>query len=221
MAEPINQPLMKDITTNSGGTVTIGNKVYVLNSVNKQKDEGNTSASGKFHIVWHWTAGTDASLYDDYHFNISVDVTKTKAVAFKTLQFSEKGQHLWQRNTGAIGFSFCALSTNAENKPTPVMVDAGVILTAEVCAWKGIDPRGTILLPEKKYTRSSDSMANTGRDVAFPTIADHATFARKDGYYPDRVDIDTLLPVLVKRAQEHFDLLKQGKTQFRYLPIIK
>lgn len=221
MTEPINQPLMKDITANRGGTVTIGNKVYVINSVNKQRDEGNTSASGALHIVWHWTAGTDASLYDDYHFNVSVDTTKTKAVVFKALQFSEKGQHLWQRNTGTIGFSFCALSTNAANKPTPVMVDAGAILTAEVCAWKGIDPRGTIVLPEKKYVASSDSMSNTGKYIAFPNISDHASFARKDGYYPDRVDIDTLLPVLVKKAQAHYDLLKQGKAKFTYLPIIK
>jgi hypothetical protein len=215
---------MLDVSGLKQGTpISCGNKAFNLKRVNSQRDDGNAFDSflnTSYGIVWHWTAGNSTDLYDDYHFNVSTGIDK-KPIVFKTLKFTEKGQHLWGRNSGMIGLGFCALSTQAGNKPTAEMIDTGALLTAEICAWKRIDPKGFLKLPGKQQTADGKALYNTGHTVSIPTIADHATYAKSDGYYPDRVDVAEILPILTRKAIAYYDELKKGKRSFVFLSLLQ
>lgn len=139
-------------------------------------------------VVLHWTAGGYAQCYDSYHFNIAYDAKVPRACVVKSLKLTQKGQHLWKRNTGAIGVTLCAMGT-AQLKVQPLQEQAA----AELCAE---------LLRHHRLTLKE--------------LTDHAEWAQVDGYYPERWDIGDRLPVIKKLTQTHLAKLTTGEVQPQY-----
>lgn len=169
-----------------------------VKSANSQKDSPLGKPVG---IVLHWSAGYKNQVWDEYHFNVAE--MYGLPVVVKTLKLSQKGQHLWKRNTGMIGVSISAMATT-ELTPSPAQCDATAILVAELCAWKQIDPCGEITL--------------TGFDktITMFAVEDHAAYAKVDGYFPDRWDIGKYFNVVMPKIREYYRDLKSGKRKFQF-----
>ena len=177
-------------------------------------------------LIYHWTAGTYDQCYDAYNLNIVFDPQKGVAHVVKTIKFSQLAQHLWGRNTGMVAITFCSMhravnsTSHAGQFPvTPAMLKVGAMVGAEVCAWYDIDPRAKLILPKKKI--SGSSLVTVGGQIEVPTVTDHATVAKHDGYFPDRWDVNAFMPVIQSQLLTHYDNLKSGKAQFMYKGIVK
>lgn len=171
-----------------------------LHSANGQKGE----PLGKItQLVLHWTAGDYRGVWDDYHYNVAFDRSEKRACIVKTLDLTQKGQHLWKRNTGAVGVSFCAMADH-RFPVTEEQKEACALLLAELCYKLNLDPR------------------------LKGTITDHAEWAKVDGYYPDRWDIGSqaagaanLLKPLEARTIAIWHELKAGKRKLTLESILK
>jgi hypothetical protein len=144
-------------------------------------------------ITLHWTAGSHTQTFPDYHFCVRGD-----GQVVQTLPIGIKGSHTWGRNTGNIGISLCAM---AKGYPvTAAQRESTAVLVAELAGCYGIDLHATIQLPELRLSPDGKRLIPTGRLRPFPALADHAVFARADGYFPDRWDIGDEFPRIRDRA---------------------
>ena len=217
---------------NKNKSVSAAGLNVALVAANDQKTEAMGTPIG---IVFHWTAGDYVTCYDDYHFCIAFDVKAQEPVIVRMLNWKNKGKHIWGYNTGMVGISFCAMADGvmldsthmrAVNYPVPAAcIEAAATLAAEICAWKAIDPFGTITLDEKIVQGSS--LVATGKTIDVPTILDHAYMAKKCGYFPERWDVQAYYPRLVNRAQAVYKELKGapmpggGKRSFFFESLLK
>lgn len=204
--------IIKDISKQMLGAFSINGIKFNLLSDNTR---GESSGVEK-HLVNHWTAGTATQLFNGYHYNITE--VNNEVFVFKTLNRKEKGQHVWGRNTGAIGNTLCCMYNN--KKPTDKMIDALAILNAEQCAWYNIDPRKQIQLAKKKRT-GVNSLVTVSGFINAPTVSDHSFFAKQDGYASDRWDIGDYMKIVYDKCLKYYDELKSGKRQFTFKEIIK
>lgn len=157
-------------------------------------------------ITLHWTAGTYDQVFHDYHGCIKGDGTYVQ-----TLPFDTKGSHCWGRNTGNVGLSFCAMA-DSRHPVTKFQIETMACVVAEICFVEGIVIRGVSKLP-KKHIVGQALVDMPGEHIIAPNVADHAWYAKQDGYYPDRWDIGNLLdPVLAKAAWYHDQLRTNKRT---------
>lgn len=204
-----------DISDKKEGFFVANGVRFYFNRNNSQKNE--TLGDPLFNVC-HWTAGSSLSIFDDYHFNITQ--YGNTVYVFKTLKWHEKGQHLWGRNSNAIGYTLCCMSS--PNKiPTGNMLDALAVLIAEVCAWKHMEPSKNINLPRKKYMKLDHrlSLVNIPGEISAPIITDHSFFGDNDGY--GNPDIKKYIADIRKKAIKVFDELKSAKRQFVSLSLLK
>jgi hypothetical protein len=141
--------------------------------------------------VLHWTAGSGLQIWDDYHFNIAL--AGNNPVAIKTCGLKQKGQHLYKRNTGSVGFTFSAPGPKGV---TPQMLEMMAKLLAEFCYVYKLDPDG----------KTADG---------FWVIDDHAAYAKVDGYYPDRWDIGELMKPLRQKAAWYYQHCSDSNLEFK------
>jgi hypothetical protein len=168
--------------------------------------------------VMHWTASSNRMLtFDGYHFNIA-DNGKEAAV-IKTLGVSEKGKHLWGRNTHFAGFAYCATADDSKpnygpGAPTVRQRVAMQTVVAEFCAWRRVDPR--VMIEVQKMASNASSIWAVDGTIKVPTVASHQTFAIPDGYGRERWDTGKLLPEDAKAIVAIYLDLKAGKRQFMF-----
>ena len=145
-------------------------------------------------ITLHWSAGGYEQTFPDYHFAIlgSGEVRQTLPIAVK-------GAHTWGRNSGNIGVSLCAMHPDGRHPVTAEQREACACLVAELCGIYGLELSGAVVLPEMRV--DGGRIVPTGRSRTFPAVADHATFARADGYYPDRWDVGPEYAVITAKAK--------------------
>lgn len=140
-------------------------------------------------VVLHWTAGNYQQCWDSYHFNLAYDVAVGRACVVKSLKLSQKGQHVWKRNSGAIGVTFCAMANAKSYAVQPKQEEAAAVLCAE-------------LLQHFKLPLSA--------------LRDHAFWAQEDGYYPERWDIGPRFEPVRKLTQAHLAKLQAGEVKPAY-----
>lgn len=166
----------------------------VLFNANTQK----ATALGKpDRCVLHWTAGGGRSPWDDYHYNIINDTDNIPAVILAVAK-GRKGQHLYKRNTGAVGFTFCASGPDKVSAP---MLEMMAKLLAEYCHKNGLDPAG----------KTHDG---------FWVLGDHAEYAKADKYYPHRWDIGALMEPLRRKAIWYHSKISDTKPVYEFGPIL-
>ncbi len=205
------QIIVRDISKDPFGSFMQNKVKFQYISENESRREFYDNEK---HIVNHWSAGRRNQLWDGYHFNITE--INDQIFVFKTLKRKEKGQHLWGRNTGCIGNSICSMFEG--DKPTDGMIDTLALLNAEQCAWYGLNPEGTILLPKKKVIEGK--LVTIAGNINAPIIADHKHFS--DIEYPSqRIDIGVYMITVKRKAIQYLKELKDGKRQFLFKEIIK
>lgn len=165
----------------------IGYSLHLF-AANEQK---NSPLGTITRCVLHWTAGSGLQMWDDYHFNIAL--AGKSPVVVKTCSLTQKGQHLFKRNTGAVGFTFAAPGPNSV---TPEMIEIMAKLLGEFCYKHGLDPAG----------KTADG---------FYVIDDHAAYAKADGYFPDRWDIGTLMKPLRQKAIWYHQQCEKNGCEFK------
>lgn len=156
------------------------------------------------HITLHWTAGTHDMTFPEYHFCV-----KGSGQVVQTLSIHEKGAHCWGRNTGNIGISMCAMAPG--HPVLPVQVEHTAKLVAELCQKYGLDPRAQITLPAMRI--QGDRLVAQGYTLQAPVVTDHAWYAKKDGYFPERWDIDAHLAPIVNKAVWYLGRLLAGEAK--------
>lgn len=199
------------------GAFKVGTQKISLERPNYQRSEFMGKPDK---IVLHWTAGNKKTLYDDYHYNITeID---GEGYVFQTLKLTEKGQHLWGRNSGSVGITLCCKSIPTD-LPTEKMIDAAAVLVAELCCWKNLNIKGKITLEKKTTKRVGKELIlyNVPGSISVDVVSDHAAYARLDNYYPDRWDIEKYLPIIKAKAETYYTELKAGKRTFQFKDIIK
>jgi hypothetical protein len=137
-------------------------------------------------FVLHWTAGSRRQFWDDYHAAVTADA-KGNAIGVRTLKATQKGQHIWTRNTGMYGLTFCA---NGPANVTKSMIDMMGKIIAEVCHKHGLNPESMIAVPDKRA--EGGGLVLTGGTNSMHLISDHAQYAVVDQYFPDRWDIGSV-----------------------------
>lgn len=155
-------------------------------------------------MTLHWTAGSHTQTFDDYHFCVlgSGQVVQTRPIGMK-------GGHTWKRNGGNIGISMCA---KADGYPvTDAQRESTARLVAELAGMFGLDLHAKVLLPDLRMR--GDQLIPTGRTRAFGVLADHAAFARADGYYPDRWDVGEEFDPISARAKAFRAEIRSGKRE--------
>lgn len=213
---------MKIIDASNKSVFKLFGKTYYIYKENSQKNELMGKILG---LVPHWTAGTHSQFFDGYHVNFGF--INNEVIVVKTLKFTQKGQHLWARNSGLIGLTLCAMK-DWLLKPNKYQVDMMALFIAEYCCWYGLDPESEITLPEK-YRVNYSTLGNTGKMKKFPVIADHRTYAVSDGYGSERQDIldskvkpeVNYLIIVRDKAIKYYNELKNNKRTFQFLSILK
>lgn len=210
-----------------GGLVKVDDMQVYLALENTQYWQEMGSILG---IVFHWTAGPWSVAFDGYGDNIVYNPLTKKAHVVHCLKWSQKGSHIWGRNTGLWGISFASMkgATDIKNHmgEFPVvdeMIRVGAIYTAELCAWKGINPQGVLELTKKQA--QGNSLITVPGILKAPTITDHKFFADADGYSSHRWDIGGakgwIMESLMSQLLERYRALKDGKAKFEYLGILR
>lgn len=208
-----------NLTNKKGGTYKFDNIAFNLQTPNNSKFD---SLGQIQRIILHTTAGHRTTLYDDYHYNITQ--IENEVYVFQVLRTDQKGQHLWGRNSNCLAISLNCLYDS--DPPTEYMLDTMSLLVAELSAWKNIGIHDMISLPAKTQITDSDGreiLVNTGYEIKMPKVADHAMYAHKDGYYPDRVDIEKYFKKVIDKADKYYKELKdpKSKRKFTFIDIIK
>jgi hypothetical protein len=206
------QVFTKDISDLASGTFEFQGETFTFERANSQRHEASIPPVKS---AVHWSAGNPKTVYDDYTFCIT-EVNK-KIFIFKCLKWSEKGQHLWLRNSGTLGFSMLCFAKDEATMPTKDQIEYTALAIAEVYAWKKIDPRGKV-----STYKISQGKVIPGSNLEVDTISDHMSYAKSDGYYPDRVDVGVYLKPIRDRAVAIFDELKTpGKRKFQLLSLLE
>jgi hypothetical protein len=201
---------VKDISEQKFGIFTFEEEKFEYKSENKSRGE---FFEKEIHVVNHWTVGRRSQLWDGYHCNITE--MNNKLFCFRTLKRKEKGQHLWRRNSGAVGNALCSMYK--EEKPTSEMVELLALLNAEQCAWYNLNPESFIDLPKKKI--SGEQLIDVEGEIIAPILGDHKFFGIKDSY--GNQDIDFYMPLVKTKAIKYFKDLKSKNRKFELLEIIK
>lgn len=209
---------MSDITLDFTKKVDHSKGLYLL----KQNTQKNETMGKPLHIVFHHTAGHKNVVCDDYHF-CGAEV-EGKAYVVKTLKTNEKGQHLWGRNSGAIGYSLCSMAKTKAGKfiqPSDQQLEHAGLWLGEYSAWKNLDIKGTISLINKDYIPSTKTLESMGTYENYAIVADHGYFALHDRYYPDRWDIGeyayTELQLRSATLRKELLTIKPGQRKNTYL----
>jgi len=199
-----------------------------LKAANKQRHE---AAGAPVAVCFHWSAGDWDDVYDDYRFGVVWNNVSRQTGLIKTLDWKEKEQAVWGRNTGVVNIGFAGMmdayqdaASNLVTGPRPLntdMITLGALIGAEVCAWKRIDPRAKITVPEKRPNADMTQLIPTGRMIKVPTVWDHAGWAKVDGYARHRWDIHKYQPEVNKRLLEFYDELKARTRQFQFETFLK
>lgn len=179
-------------------------------------------------VVLHWSAAQPNKVHSSYPLNFVAN-EKGEAFVVRTLKWHQKPAHLWGRNGQ---FSGQVLAGNPEVsawRPWTSQVDLAAIVGAETCAWKRIDPRAKILVPELTCDTNATKQWATGRQIHVPTIWDHANFAKVDDYGRFRYDAQAkarlpggkldnqmMFDRWAKRLLAHYDALKAGKAEWQF-----
>jgi hypothetical protein len=184
---------------------------------NSQRKEALGAYRG---VCMHWTAGNHTTVFDGYHLNVADN--GRVALIVKPLPLDKKGQHVWGRNTGIVGVTYCAMhnatsSNYGKAQPTSRQREALQTVIAEFCAWRRLDPRGEIEIPKMRI--SGSQLVAAGGTVKVPVLADHAKYAQLDGYPRDRWDTGRFYEEDRAEILKIFDELKNGKRQFRFASI--
>ncbi len=116
-------------------------------------------------IVFHWTAARYGQTFPDYHFCVDYDGTVYQN---EEADPDDILPHTWHRNTGRVGIAamamFDATTTNYGKYPvTAKQIEAMAALAAKIAKRYGIKPE---------------------------EIRSHSDWAREDGYYGERWDLD-------------------------------
>lgn len=201
---------IKDISAQKFGNFTFQGETFEYKSECQSRGEFFTK---ELHIVNHWTVGHRTQLWDGYHNNVTE--VNNKLFVFKTLKRKEKGQHLWRRNTGAIGNTLCSMYKS--EPPTNEMIELLALLNAEQCVWYNLKPDGFIELQKKKLV--AGQLVDSEGSIFAPIIGDHKFFGIKDYY--GNTDIDKYMPIVTAKALNYHKELKNNKRQFELLEIIK
>ena len=159
-------------------------------------------------ITLHWTAGSYTQTFNDYHGCIRGDGRRGA-----TRPLTIKGAHTWGRNSGNIGESLCAMAPGCPVKPEQVETMAAVV--AEHCHRFNIPLRGVVKLPAMRV-QGSRLVAIPGKTILAPTVADHAWYARADGYYPDRWDIGATYEVVMEKAAWYLQRIASGRRGYEH-----
>lgn len=202
--------------TKGAKSLEAAGRTFTIRKTNEQADE---PIGDRVAWVPHWSACPENLVFDDYHINICRSLDHKTAIIAKTLKFSQKGMHVWGRNTGLLAISFACPAISQPTKPNGVMVDAMALAIAESCAWHGIDPEKEIVLPRKRA--DGDTLKTVSGLVKFHPITDHAGYAKADGYSSYRVDIGTFLAPVRSKAIAFYKELKANKRQFELTSILK
>lgn len=198
-----------------------GNRVE-FRWVNHQVNESEPT-TGKGTCL-HWTADRRLVVYNDYMVS-AIQGADGKAYLVKAISGNQRQAHLWKRNGMVDGWALCADPTVPGREPTLAQVELIAQWNAEYCAWKRIDPRGKIILPEMKCDASADNAWFTGKQVSMPAVSDHAEYAKADGYGRFRWDCNWKLPGASgltvtehyrKRTLKFYDELKAGTRKFEF-----
>ena len=100
-------------------------------------------------------------------------------------------------------------------QPTNNMLDTMAILAAEICAWKNISPVNKITLPKMHLGKVIPGSINI--DV----IADHAMYAKEDGYKAERWDIGHYYNSVKSNTIKYFQDLKSDKREFIFVELLR
>ena len=106
-------------------------------------------------------------------------------------------------------------SHQSSGKPTP----SPITHTASERCHRGINPRAKLNSPH--LTLLHGQLCVTGQTIQAPAIADHAFYAKADGYFPDRWDIGELMDDVLRKACWYYDQLKAGKAKTEFFPAKK
>lgn len=187
-------------------------------SLHYENDQADQDLGKPSRLIYHWSAGTYTQAWDGYHYGIGFDTKTKKAVVLRFLTIDQKGKHLWGRNGGSVGVSFLAM---ADKHPvTKEQVLAAARLGAELCAWRQIDPRAKETVPQMTCDKSASNIWTTGKQIVMPTVTDHTSYAKQDGYGAWRIDIgDKFVPVY-HELLAIYDALKAGKDTFQFKNIL-
>ena len=180
-------------------------RVTLVTSDNNQRHEPMIPLQG---FVMHWT-GLDITpaspaaairmiVFAAYAWGI-VD-NGLEAAIIRTLKPTEKGAHLWGRNTGLTGAAYAATADSSRpgygpGAPTAHQRAAMAVLGGEFCAWHRLDPRGTNQLSRKQRVGKGtvdDRLVTLPGTIAFPVVACHQTYAGPDQYGDERWDTGAL-----------------------------
>jgi N-acetylmuramoyl-L-alanine amidase len=158
-------------------------------------------------ITLHWTAGSYQQTFDHYHICITGD-----GRGIMTLPLSKKGSHVWGRNSGNIGIALCAMS-NARTMPTAKQIEEAAAIVADLCKQFDIDLHADRACQRHKVIGQTRVPIQDTMQV--PYVADHAAYARCDGYYPDRWDCGRYTDEILKKAAWYRDQIADGKRKAR------
>jgi hypothetical protein len=203
-----------------------------LVSANGQVVEG--ADPKKTHAVGHWQVTDYSTAYNDYEIVICFWLERRQVVILRTLPAGAKNSACWKRNTAALNWAFAGYAGAVPTsdlrhiaKPgsfpaTDEMVEGASIVLAEYGCWHEWDLEGTVNLPVWRCNADESDMTMLTTDgLIAPVLADHAFFARADGYSDARWDIAELNARVNSFAVGHKKSLKTGIVQFQCLNIIK
>ncbi len=159
-------------------------------------------------ITLHWTAGSYTQTFNDYHGCIRGD---GRRVATRPLTI--KGAHTWGRNSANIGESLCAMAPGCPVKQEQIETMAATV--AEHCHRYGILVRGVVKLPAMRV-EGARLVAVPNKWIFAPTVADHAWYAKADGYYPDRWDIGDLYQEVIEKAGWYHAEITAGRRGYQH-----
>ena len=146
-------------------------------------------------LTAHWSAGSYSSTSNHYGLNATWSAGEPdRGVLVQTRSIHDKGSHCWGRNTGNFGLALCAMGDgiDANGKrsvlyPKPSQVMALAYAAACLAGMFGLDLGAQI--SKQKKASNANSIWDTPGTILVPVLADHAIYAKHDGYYPDRWDI--------------------------------
>jgi hypothetical protein len=149
-------------------------------------------------ITLHWSAGTYNQIFDGYAYCVVFNPKNGNVWIVKTLRATEKGYHLWGRNSGHMGVSFMAMrgaspDGHTGQYPIPdVMAQAAWAFVAEMCI--DLKHKPDDMIAHAKKASNATQIWTVPGEIQMPFVADHRAFARKDGYPAARFDIGDFFP---------------------------
>lgn len=211
-----------DVSGHPGGSIELPGfgAIEYVTSDNNQRAEPFAPIAG---LVQHWTAGGHLTVYAAYHWGIADN--GTVAAIIRTLKPTEKGAHLWGRNSGNAGAAYAATADSnlpgygpdAPTRGPGRQREAMAVVVGEFCAWHHLDPRGHRSAEKKQRLGKGtpdDRLVTVTGSITVPVIASHQTFAAFDQYADERWDTGNLLPTDQLAAAAIYDALKAGTRHF-------